>query len=433
MRPVPIHPNSDAGARTVAKLEHFRELDAKAYECTADDGRIPDFTSGSPGHRAGRNETYPKLAVETFGGSVAERYTLNVTAFLGDGWCPTAGHYRMNVRRGALAEMKNGGIEQRLETRYLDHKSNDIRRRHHAALKYKARRRGRIHRCCSQRGCLLQRLIDRNITPDTLTDQGPPPTTNLIGYFPPGPECGTSQNDCAKATPKNIPAFRLRYNGPARETDVGMQKRAPVTFDYGNNLPAGPTINVGCKCVRFPRNLVPGRYIRPAFLGKDTRCALALLAKEQASRSRGLPSNLLRCRWATRQKSGVAFNKLVREGKVKAPIVIGRDHLGYGFGGPRPTAKPKSHERRSDAGADWPVTQRTHQRPAAPPGIAAPRWRCGSGVFHPRGYGHRGPTRQRMTPKNASPVSSTTPRHAGVHPPRVDAGYGHRPGHRPPI
>jgi urocanate hydratase len=226
---------------------------------------------------------------------------------------------------------------------------------------------------------LLQRLIDRNITPDVLTDQTSAHDP-LIGYLPQG-----MSNEVADALRESDPTkyIDLSYDAMALHVRLmlELQSRGAITFDYGNNL-RGRALERGVKnAFDFP-GFVPA-YIRPLFCeGKgpfrwaalsgdpeDIRVTDELMLElfpenqglhrwikmaQERIAFQGLPARICWIGQGDREKAGLAFNELVRTGKVKAPIVIGRDHLDTGSVA-SPNRETEAMLDGSDAVADWPI------------------------------------------------------------------------------
>ncbi len=226
---------------------------------------------------------------------------------------------------------------------------------------------------------LLERLILRNCIPDTLTDQTSAHDP-LIGYWP--HELSYEQ---AKVLRQDNPqqyieqAYRSMYRHV--ECMLELQRRGAVTFDYGNNLRARAQERGLKNAFDFP-GFVPA-YIRPLFCeGKGpfrwaalsgdpadiavTDAVIGGLFPQNASLQRwlklarekiafqGLPARICWLGQGEREKAGAAFNELVRTGRVKAPIVIGRDHLDTGSVA-SPNRETEAMLDGSDAVADWPI------------------------------------------------------------------------------
>lgn len=361
-----------------ATWEHFRELDAKGLMMYGQMTAGSWIYIGSQGIVQGTYETYAELARQHYGGSL--KGTLNVTAGLGGmgGAQPLA--ITMNGGVALCAEMEEWRIDKRLETRYLDHKFTDIDAAIDAALELKSKGEGISIGVLCNVVDLLQRLIDRNITPDTLTDQTSA-HDELVGYFP--QDLGVDEARALReADPEKY--VRLSLDTMARHVEqmLELQKRGAVTFDYGNNLRGQAHDKRGVmNAFDFP-GFVPA-YIRPLFckgsgpfrfvaLSGDPQDIYACdevlkelfpedesllrwltLAKERIA-FQGLPARICWLPMGARQKAALAFNKLVREGRVKAPLVIGRDHLDTGSVA-SPNRETEAMKDGSDAVADWPV------------------------------------------------------------------------------
>ncbi|HET6254678.1 MAG TPA: urocanate hydratase [Puia sp.] len=360
-----------------ADWEHFDELEKKGLMMYGQMTAGSWIYIGSQGIVQGTYETYAAAAAKHFHGTL--RGTLNVTAGLGGmgGAQPLA--ITMNEGVALIAEVEEWRIDKRLETRYLDMKMEDI----NAAIDraQEARRNGEVLsigvRCNAVD--LLERLIARNCIPDTLTDQTSAHDP-LIGYWP--HELSYEQ---AKVLRQDNPkqyiehAYRSMYRHV--ECMLELQRRGAVTFDYGNNLRARAQEKGLKNAFDFP-GFVPA-YIRPLFCeGKGpfrwaalsgdpadiavTDAVIADLFPQNASLQRwlklarekiafqGLPARICWLGQGEREKAGLAFNELVRTGRVKAPIVIGRDHLDTGSVA-SPNRETEAMMDGSDAVADWPI------------------------------------------------------------------------------
>lgn len=361
-----------------ATWEHFRELDAKGLMMYGQMTAGSWIYIGSQGIVQGTYETYAELARQHFGGSLAG--TLNVTAGLGGmgGAQPLA--IIMNEGVCLAAEMEEWRIDKRLETKYIDKKYLDIDEGIDAALAAKKEKKAVSIGVVCNAVDLLQRLIDRNIVPDSLTDQTSA-HDELIGYFPQNLSVAE-----AKVLRESNPAMysELSLDTMARHVEqmLELQKRGAVTFDYGNNIRGQVFDKRGLKnAFDFP-GFVPA-YIRPLFCeGKGPfrwaalsgdpqdiletdKMILALFPEDKALARwikmaqeriafQGLPARICWLGMGDREKAGLAFNQLVKEGKVKAPLVIGRDHLDTGSVA-SPNRETEAMMDGSDAVADWPV------------------------------------------------------------------------------
>ena len=361
-----------------ATWEHFRELEAKGLMMYGQMTAGSWIYIGSQGIVQGTYETYLSLANKHYNGSL--KGTLNVTAGLGGmgGAQPLA--ITMNEGVALVAEMEAWRIQKRIETRYLDEVAPSIDEAIDRALAAKAAGEAVSIGVCCNVVDLLQRLIDRNIAIDTLTDQTSA-HDELIGYFPEG--LSVDEANALRESDKDSYARRsLDTMAHHVKLMLELQNRGAITFDYGNNLRGQAHDKRGVEnAFNFP-GFVPA-YIRPLFCeGKGPFRWVALsgdpediyttdaalkelfpdnkglhrwldMAKEKIA-FQGLPSRICWLGMGEREKAGLLFNELVRTGKVKAPIVIGRDHLDCGSVA-SPNRETEAMKDGSDAVADWPI------------------------------------------------------------------------------
>ena len=361
-----------------ATWEHFRELEAKGLMMYGQMTAGSWIYIGSQGIVQGTYETYLSLAAIHYKGSL--KGTLNVTAGLGGmgGAQPLA--ITMNEGVALVAEIEEWRIKKRIETRYLDKWTKNIDESIDWALKAKANGEAVSIGVCCNVVELLQRLIDRNITPDTLTDQTSA-HDELIGYFPEGMSV-VEANALRSANPEEYMSRSLDTIAHHVKLMLDLQQRGAITFDYGNNIRGQAHDKRNVKnAFDFP-GFVPA-YIRPLFCeGKGPFRWVALsgdpediyttdkalmelfpdnvglhrwlkMARERIA-FQGLPARICWLGMGEREKAGQLFNDLVRTGKVKAPIVIGRDHLDTGSVA-SPNRETEAMKDGSDAVADWPI------------------------------------------------------------------------------
>lgn len=361
-----------------ANWDHFTELEKKGLMMYGQMTAGSWIYIGSQGIVQGTYETYLELANQHFNGSL--KGTLNVTAGLGGmgGAQPLA--ITMNEGVCLAAEMEEWRIQKRIETRYIDEMYHDIDEAIDKSLLYKKSGEAKSIGVVCNAVDLLRRLIDRNITPDTLTDQTSA-HDELIGYFPEG----LSVDEANALRESNPEEYRNRsWDTMAlhvREM-LELQKRGAITFDYGNNLRGQAKDKRGvANAFDFP-GFVPA-YIRPLFckgsgpfrfvaLSGDPKdiavCDEKLkelfpdntglnrwltMAKERIA-FQGLPARICWLEMGAREIAALAFNDLVKEGKVSAPIIIGRDHLDTGSVA-SPNRETEAMLDGSDAVADWPI------------------------------------------------------------------------------
>lgn len=361
-----------------ADWENFRALEKKGLTMYGQMTAGSWIYIGSQGIVQGTYETYAEVARQHFKGSLFG--TINVTAGLGGmgGAQPLA--ISMNGGVCLAAEMEEWRIDKRIETRYLDRKYLDIDKGIDAALSAKAANTPLSIGIACNAVDLLKRLLVRNIIPDTLTDQTSAHDA-LVGYFPAGLNVEEA-NNLRKSDPEQYVALSLDTMAEHVKLMLELQSKGAVTFDYGNNLRGQAKDMRGVKnAFDFP-GFVPA-FIRPLFCeGKGPfrfvalsgdpediyKCdkkllelfpddeALArwlILAKEKIA-FQGLPARICWLGQGDREKAGLAFNEMVADGTLQAPVVIGRDHLDTGSVA-SPNRETEAMLDGSDAIADWPI------------------------------------------------------------------------------
>ena len=360
-----------------ATWEHFRKLEAENKMMYGQMTAGSWIYIGTQGILQGTYETFAAAANRLFGGTLKHR--LVVTGGLGGmgGAQPLAA--TMNEATALVAEVDAGRIQKRIDTRYLDVRIDDIDRAIDTALAWKKEGVAKSIGVLCNATELLARLIERNIVPDVLTDQTSAHDP-LGGYVPDGMGYAA--------------ALALRASDPARyqresfrtmvrhcELMIELQRRGADTFDYGNNL-RGHAKEAGLANAFDFEGFVP-KYIRPLFcegLGPFRWVALSgdpadiattdqmllELFPEKRSLARwlrlagervkfqGLPARICWLGYGERAKAGLAFNEAVRTGRLKAPIVIGRDHLDCGSVA-SPNRETEAMKDGTDAVADWAI------------------------------------------------------------------------------
>jgi len=217
-----------------ANWKHFDELEKKGLMMYGQMTAGSWIYIGSQGIVQGTYETYAAAADKHFGGSL--KGTLNVTAGLGGmgGAQPLA--ITMNEGVALIAEVEEWRIDKRLQTKYLDEKYTDIDEAIDAALKYKKEGIAKSIGVLCNAVHLLERLIERNITPDTLTDQTSAHDP-LIGYWP-----HEISHEQAKILREKNPDqyIEYAYQSMFHHVDLMLQlmDKGAITFDYGNNIRA---------------------------------------------------------------------------------------------------------------------------------------------------------------------------------------------------
>ena len=332
---------------------------------------------GTQGILQGTYETFAACARERFGGDLRGR--LVVTGGLGGmgGAQPLAA--TMNGAAILCVEVDPHRIERRLQTGYLMRSTESLdealRLLDEARAKGEALSVGLLGNCAQ----VLPELVRRGVIPDVVTDQTSA-HDELNGYVPDGMTLAEAlqlrQDDPAEYVRRSVDAMG-RHVAAMR----AMQDRGAVAFDYGNNIRA-QAVSAGVADAFEIKGFIP-LYIRPLFcegqgpfrwaalsgdpedIRRTDDAILELfpekvalrrwieLAREQV-RFQGLPCRICWLGYGERHLAGLRFNEMVRRGELKAPIVIGRDHLDCGSVA-SPNRETEGMKDGSDAIADWPV------------------------------------------------------------------------------
>src|SRR6266487_5758031 len=210
---------------------------------------------GSQGIVQGTYETYAAAANKHFGGTL--RGTLNVTAGLGGMGGAQSLAITMNEGVALIAEVEEWRIDKRIATKYLDEKYTDIDEAIDEALKYKAEGVGKSIGVSCNAVHLLERLIERDITPDTLTDQTSAHDP-LIGYWP--HEISYEQAKILREQ-NSKQYIEYAYNSMYHHVQLMIQlmDRGAITFDYGNNIRARALEYETSNLKLHTSNFKPGR------------------------------------------------------------------------------------------------------------------------------------------------------------------------------
>ncbi len=360
-----------------ANWEHFYELDRKGLMMYGQMTAGSWIYIGTQGILQGTYETFAEAARQHFGGSLRGR--LVVTAGLGGmgGAQPLAA--TMNEGAILAVEVDRHRIQRRLETRYLDVMSESLDDALAQLKRAQAEGRALSVGLLGNAADVLPELLRRGVVPDLLTDQTSAHDP-LNGYVP-NRMAYDAALELRQSDPSRYMAEARRSMGEHVQAMLDLQKRGAVTFDYGNNIRAEAQ-KAGVKnAFDFP-GFVPA-YIRPLFcegkgpfrwavlsgdpadLAVTDEAVLETFPEDAALRRwitlarervafQGLPARICWLGYGERAKMGLRFNELVRSGKVKAPIVIGRDHLDAGSVA-SPNRETEGMKDGSDAVADWPI------------------------------------------------------------------------------
>ena len=360
-----------------ATWEHFDELEKKGLMMFGQMTAGSWIYIGSQGILQGTYETFAEAARQHFDGNLEGR--LVVTGGLGGmgGAQPLAA--TMNGGTFLAAEIDPKRIKKRLETGYCDKISDNIDQAIDTAVEWKNSKTGKSIAVVANIVDLLERLIERNVIPDLLTDQTSAHDP-LIGYIPQE----LSLEEAGRLREENPEKYLQKsYSSMAKHVRamLTLKDKGAHTFDYGNNLRARAK-EAGVENAFDIPGFVPA-YVRPLFCeGKgpfrwvalsgdpkdiaETDQIILELFPEDKGLSRwinmaqervqfqGLPARICWLGYGERARAGLAFNELVKSGKVKAPIVIGRDHLDSGSVA-SPNRETEGMKDGTDAVADWPI------------------------------------------------------------------------------
>jgi len=332
---------------------------------------------GTQGIVQGTYETFAAAARKHFGGDLKGR--LLVTGGLGGmgGAQPLAA--TMNDAAFLGVDVDPLRIKKRLETRYIDKMVDDLDEALEIVLQAKEKKKaisvGLVGNCAD----VLPELVRRGIVPDLLTDQTSA-HDELNGYVP----RGVSLADALELRVSDPEEYRKRSLDSIAvhmRAMLDLQKKGAVTFDYGNNI-RGQALEAGVKDAFNVPGFVP-EYIRPLFcegkgpfrwaalsgdpedifetdriileeFGEDEALVRWITLARERVEFQGLPSRICWLGYGERSRFGERINHLVGKGTVKAPVVIGRDHLDCGSVA-SPNRETEGMLDGSDAIADWPI------------------------------------------------------------------------------
>lgn len=372
-----------------ATQQHFDELARKGLIMYGQMTAGSWIYIGTQGILQGTYETYAECARREFEGTL--RGTLNVTA--GCGGMGGAQPLAITLNGGVclIADIDRSKLARRTHDGYLDEILDDVDSAIDAAIDYCERHMGVSIGVPVNAVELLDRMIERDITPDTLTDQTS--AHDPMSYVPAGLTIHEAE-ELRTAYPADYERLSLQTMRQHVELMVELQRRGAVTFDYGNNIRQRAYDEGFSDAFAFP-GFVPA-YIRPQFCeGRGpfrwaalsgnpqdifvTDHALLKLFPEHEGLRRwilgchsnpdaliagdfdncapkfgfqGLPARICWLGYGERHKAGLLFNTLVAEGKVGAPIVIGRDHLDCGSVA-SPNRETEAMKDGTDAVSDW--------------------------------------------------------------------------------
>jgi urocanate hydratase len=360
-----------------ATWEHFNELDRKGLMMYGQMTAGSWIYIGSQGIVQGTYETFVEMGRQHYGGNLSGKWIL--TAGLGGmgGAQPLAaalaGASSLNI------ECRQASIDMRLRTRYVDEQAHDLDDALARIAKYTAAGEAKSIALLGNAAEILPELVRRGVRPDAVTDQTSAHDP-VHGYLPIGWSVEQWLAE-QKANPERVRDAAKQSMRVHVEAMLAFQKQGVPTFDYGNNI-RQMAKDEGCaNAFDFP-GFVPA-YVRPLFcrgVGPFRWVALSGdpedihrtdakvkelipddphlhrwldMARERIS-FQGLPARICWVGLGQRHRLALAFNEMVRNGELKAPIVIGRDHLDSGSVA-SPNRETEAMRDGSDAVSDWPL------------------------------------------------------------------------------
>ncbi len=360
-----------------ATWEHFNELDKKGLAMYGQMTAGSWIYIGSQGIVQGTYETFVEMGRQHYGGDLTGKWIL--TAGLGGmgGAQPLAaalaGASSLNI------ECRQSSIDMRLRTRYVDEQASDLDDALARIAKYTAAGEAKSIALLGNAAEILPALVKRGVRPDAVTDQTSAHDP-VHGYLPIG---WTVEQWLAaqKSEPERVRDAAKQAMRVHVEAMLAFQQMGVPTFDYGNNIRQMAFDQGLQNAFDFP-GFVPA-YVRPLFcrgVGPFRWVALSGdsediyktdakvkelipddahlhrwldMARERIS-FQGLPARICWVGLGLRHKLGLAFNEMVRNGELKAPVVIGRDHLDSGSVA-SPNRETEAMKDGSDAVSDWPL------------------------------------------------------------------------------
>ena len=331
---------------------------------------------GTQGILQGTYETFAAVAAKKFGGTLAG--TLTVTGGCGGmgGAQPLA--VTMNDGVCLMIDIDPTRLQRRVETRYLDEIATDLDDAVRRCLAAKAERRGLSVGLVGNTAEVLPKLLEMDVPVDIVTDQTS--AHDPLYYIPAGIDFADAR-ELAEKKPDEFTERAQESMARHVEAMVGFMDKGAEVFDYGNSIRDEARKGGFDRAFSFP-GFIPA-YIRPLFcegkgpfrwaalsgdpkdIARTDKAVLDLFPENDHLRRwitmaqdrvafQGLPARICWLGYGERDKAGLAFNELVANGEVSAPIVIGRDHLDCGSVA-SPYRESEAMLDGSDAIADWPL------------------------------------------------------------------------------
>jgi len=359
-----------------ATQEHFDALAARGLIMYGQMTAGSWIYIGTQGILQGTYETLGSLAVHKGWPSLRGRFVL--TAGLGGmgGAQPLA--ITMNEGVGLCVEIDPERAQRRLETGYVDMVVDTLEEAMTLVEEFRQKREPRSIGLIGNAAEIYPELVRRGVTPDVVTDQTP--AHDVMSYIPAGLDLAAA-DQLRRDDPQEYARRSLDSMSVHVKAMLALQQRGAEVFDYGNNLRQRAFDNGVKNAFDFP-GFVPA-YIRPLFcegkgpfrwvalsgdpedIYRTDEAIMALFPENEhlkrwlkMARERvhfqGLPSRICWLGYGERARAGLMFNEMVASGKLKAPIVIGRDHLDAGSVA-SPNRETEGMRDGTDAVSDWPI------------------------------------------------------------------------------
>jgi urocanate hydratase len=360
-----------------ANWDYFRKLEALGLIMYGQMTAGSWIYIGTQGILQGTYETFGALAQKHFGGTLKGKWVLTG----GMGGMSGAQPLSVTMNEGVIldVEVDPSRIQKRLDTGYCDVMVDDLDKAlklvFESIKKSEPLSIGLVGNCAE----VHPELVRRGVIPDVVTDQTSA-HDELNGYVP----HRMSLAEASKLRRDNPEEYKRRsYESMAvhMQAMLDMQKQGAIAFDYGNNI-RGQAVKHGIKNAFDVPGFVP-EYIRDLFcegkgpfrwaalsgdpkdiyvtdeavlklFPKNAHLARWIKMAQKKVHFQGLPARICWLGYGERDKAGLLFNDLVKKGKIKAPIVIGRDHLDCGSVA-SPNRETEAMKDGSDAIADWPL------------------------------------------------------------------------------
>jgi urocanate hydratase len=360
-----------------ATWEHFDKLDQAGLMMYGQMTAGSWIYIGTQGILQGTYETFQGAAQRHFNGTLAG--TITVTAGLGGmgGAQPLAVKLAGGV--SICVDVDASRIQRRLETRYLDKATSSLDEAIAMAQSAKAARQAVSIGLMGNAAEILPKMVEIGFTPDLVTDQTSAHDP-LWGYLP----IARADEDLNTVRAKEQDIYMQRVMASIAthvQAILTMQQRGAVAFDYGNNLRTQAQLAGVTDAFSYPgfvpafirdsfcEGRGPFRWVAlsgdPADITKTDQALLQLFPDDRRLTQwltfaadqiafQGLPARICWLGYGQRDRAGLLFNQMVRDGRLSAPVVIGRDHLDAGSVA-SPFRETESMRDGSDAVSDWPL------------------------------------------------------------------------------